>query len=90
MEMFHSRLSSISEIGLNSPKLVNDYVIRYHGALNGKHFKSLMQIMAFAAHGLVKESLQIGWNLLGRAAVLIWSTDIRDVEQHTVRLFSTT
>lgn len=84
MDLFRTRLTSVNETGLNIPKLPHDYVLRYHGALIGKHFKGLVQIMAFIVNGLVREKLNLGWNLLGRLAVLIWESDIVDLDCHCV------
>ncbi|EJF57509.1 hypothetical protein DICSQDRAFT_69263, partial [Dichomitus squalens LYAD-421 SS1] len=74
--VFQARLNSLAKSGLNIPTIQADYMCRYRGALIGKHFKTISQIMAFAICKLVDDSLQNAWVSVGRLTVLLWETEI--------------
>ncbi|EJF61701.1 hypothetical protein BD309DRAFT_824959, partial [Dichomitus squalens] len=76
LEVFQARLNSLGKSGLNIPTIQADYMCRYRGALIGKHFKTISQIMVFAICNLVDESLQNAWFSVGRLTVLLWETEI--------------
>jgi hypothetical protein len=84
--LFQTRLNSVLADGLNIPKIQADYMCQYKGGLIGKHFKTLSQIMAFAVEGLVPPDVLEAWLILGRLTVLLWHTDIDDIESYTVSL----
>jgi hypothetical protein len=86
VSLFQSRLNSLSEVGLNIPKILADYMIQYKGGLNGKHFKTIAQIMIFAVPGLVPADVLSAWKALGRLCALCWRTEIDDLEGYLVRL----
>lgn len=81
---FQVRLNSLGQSGLNIPNILADYMCRYRGGLIGKHFKTISQIMVFAVAGLVSENLKNTWLSIGRLTVLLWETDIEDVENYLV------
>ncbi|KAI0828596.1 hypothetical protein BC628DRAFT_1428616 [Trametes gibbosa] len=83
---FQARLNSLSRIGLKIPNIMADYMCRYRGALIGKHFKTISQVMVFAVCGLVAQSLQDAWLCIGRLTVLIWETNITDIKVYTKEL----
>jgi hypothetical protein len=82
--LFQARLNSLVSDGLNVPKIQADYMCQYKGGLIGKHFKTLSQIMAFAVQGLVPPDVLEAWLILGRLTVLLWHTEIVDVDSYTV------
>ena len=82
--LFQTRLNSLEADGLKIPSIMADYMCRYRGGLIGKHFKTISQIMSFAVAGLVSEELKNTWLALGRLTVLIWETEILDVEAYLV------
>ncbi|KAJ6625266.1 hypothetical protein B0H10DRAFT_2161888 [Mycena sp. CBHHK59/15] len=84
--LFQTRLNSILADGLNIPKIQADYMCQYKGGLIGKHFKTLSQIMAFAVVDLVPPDVLEAWLILGRLTVLLWHTEINDVESYTTEL----
>ncbi|KAJ7798132.1 hypothetical protein B0H14DRAFT_3546008 [Mycena olivaceomarginata] len=84
--LFQTRLNSVLADGLNIPKIQADYMCQYKGGLIGKHFKTLSQIMAFAVEGLVPPDVLEAWLILGRLTVLLWHTDIDDIESYTTEL----
>lgn len=88
--LFQTRLNSILADGLNIPKIQADYMCQYKGGLIGKHFKTLSQIMAFAVVDLVPPDVLEAWLILGRLTVLLWHTEIDDVESYTVSSITTT
>ncbi|KAI9000497.1 hypothetical protein BD414DRAFT_404535 [Trametes punicea] len=83
---FQARLNSISRTGLKIPNIMADYMCRYRGALIGKHFKTISQVMAFAVCGLVDGTLQNAWLSIGHVTVLIWETNIKDIKSFTQEL----
>jgi hypothetical protein len=86
-EKLRARLHSISQDGLNIPKIAVDYICNYKGALIGKHLKALGQVMPFALLGLAPESLIKGWQAVGCVMVLVWYTSISDMDGYEVRKF---
>ena len=78
-------LSSIDLDRLNTPCLNTEYICKYKGSLIGKHFKSLTQVMHFLVYILVPKSVLDGWNIIGTLVVLLWHTEIDDMEQYLVR-----
>ncbi|KAJ7158191.1 hypothetical protein C8R43DRAFT_817836, partial [Mycena crocata] len=63
-----------------------DYMCQYKGGLIGKHFKTLSQLMAFAVHGLVPQDVLEAWLIVGRLTVLLWHTEIEDINAYTTEL----
>ncbi|THG97104.1 hypothetical protein EW026_g4840 [Hermanssonia centrifuga] len=86
LSIFQSRLNSLSQSGLNIPKIMADYMCRYRGGLIGKHFKMISQVMVFAICDLVSEDLRKTWLAIGRLTVLIWETEIHDRHEYLVDL----
>ncbi len=84
LAIFQARLNSVSQSGLNIPNILADYMCRYRGGLIGKHFKTLSQVMVFAIAGLVAKDIQNSWVAIGRLTVLIWETEINDLQVHLV------
>jgi hypothetical protein len=84
LNLFQTRLASINERGLNIPKLSAEYICKYKGSLIGKHFKSLAQIMPFLIYDIVSQDLLDAWTVIGRLIVLIWHTEIKDMETYMV------
>ncbi|KAJ7069017.1 hypothetical protein B0H15DRAFT_807270 [Mycena belliarum] len=84
--LFQTRLNSILADGLNIPKIQADYMCQYKGGLIGKHFKTLSQIMAFAVEGLVPQNVLEAWLILGRLTVLLWHTEIENIDSYTAEL----
>ncbi|KAH0825930.1 hypothetical protein J3R83DRAFT_7620 [Lanmaoa asiatica] len=86
VNVFQTRLASINQEGLNAPTLHADYIIRYKGALVGKHFKGLAQVMPYLIYDLVPEKVLQGWSLIGKLVVLLWHTSIEDTETYLATL----
>lgn len=84
LPLFQTRLHSLEPSGLNIPSIMADYMCRYRGGLIGKHFKTISQIMPFAVVGLVSDSLKNTWLAIGRLVVLIWETNINNLEEYLV------
>lgn len=83
-DVLQARLESVSTDGLNIPRIMAAYMCQYRGALIGKHFKTLVQIMPFVVDGLVDRNLLDAWVLLGRLAVLCWFTKILNLDDYLV------
>ncbi|KAH9015519.1 hypothetical protein EDB85DRAFT_2076338 [Lactarius pseudohatsudake] len=80
LALFQTRLASVDWNGLNAPSTDAEYICQYHGSLIGKHFKSLAQVMPFLIYGLVHEDVLHAWNIIGTLLVLLWHTEIEDIE----------
>jgi hypothetical protein len=90
--LFQTRLHSVITGGLNIPKIPADYMCHYRGALIGKHFKTLSQVIAFTVYDLVPRDVLDAWLELGHLTVLLWHTKIDDMEKYlvsSIRNFST-
>ncbi|KAN0136748.1 hypothetical protein V8E53_005518 [Lactarius tabidus] len=80
LNLFQIRLASVEWNGLNAPSTDAAYICQYHGSLIGKHFKGLAQVMPFLVYDLVPENVLHAWNIIGALVVLLWHTEIEDVE----------
>ncbi|KAI0363005.1 hypothetical protein BV20DRAFT_984071 [Pilatotrama ljubarskyi] len=80
LQEFQTRLGSLAKSCLKIPNIMADYICRYRGALIGKHFKTLSQVMSFAICGLVEQQLQNAWLAIGDLTVLLWETEIGNIE----------
>lgn len=79
------RLDSLAKDGLGDVTLGADYIVRYKGSLIGRHFKSLAQVMPYLIYDLVPHMVLDGWTIIGRLVVLLWYTEIEDIEIYLVR-----
>ncbi|KAH9022937.1 hypothetical protein EDB84DRAFT_1241512, partial [Lactarius hengduanensis] len=89
LALFQTRLASVDWNGLNAPSTDAEYICQYHGSLIGKHFKSLAQVMPFLIYGLVHEDVLHAWNIIGTLLVLLWHTEIEDIECYLASLTQT-
>ncbi|KAG7097845.1 hypothetical protein E1B28_005160 [Marasmius oreades] len=87
--IFQTRLSSIDTSGLNIPKISAEYICAYKGSLIGKHFKSLAQLMPFLIYDLVPQKVINAWTIIGELVVLIWHTQIDNMEGYLSNLSHT-
>lgn len=60
---------------------------KYSGSLIGKHFKTIAQVMPFVVYDLVSKDVLNAWNVIGDLVVLLWHTEIRDMNEYCVRIF---
>jgi len=86
LTIFQTRLASTDWNGLNAPSTNAEYICQYHGSLIGKHFKSLAQVMPFLIYDIVPQDVLRAWNVIGALVVLLWHTEIEDLEGYLVRL----
>jgi hypothetical protein len=84
MDVLQARLESVSSDGLNIPRIMASYMCQYKGALIGKHFKTIVQILPFVIYDLVHDELLDVWLIMGRLMVLCWHTEINDIDKYTV------
>lgn len=52
---------------LKTPTLGAEYIVRCKGALIGKHFKRLAQVMPYLIYDLTPQTILDGWTVIGRA-----------------------
>ncbi|EIW80535.1 hypothetical protein CONPUDRAFT_57827 [Coniophora puteana RWD-64-598 SS2] len=81
---FQTRLDSVDVKGLNSAAIDAAYMVRHRQSLIGKHFKSLAQVMPFLVYDLVPCEVLDAWTRLGELVVLIWHTEINNMETYLV------
>jgi hypothetical protein len=84
MDLFQTRLASTDWNGLSAPCTNAEYICQYNGSLIGKHFKGLAQVMPFLIYDLVPQDVLRAWNIIGALVVLLWHTEIEDVEDYLV------
>jgi hypothetical protein len=82
---FAVRLQSTDLNGLTVPPLRAGYMIQYRNGLIGKHFKTLMQTMAFHVHGLVTDEEFALIRAVGDLGALLWVHEIDDMDKYLVR-----
>ncbi|KAG9080550.1 hypothetical protein FRC06_006451, partial [Ceratobasidium sp. 370] len=75
-DLFCTRLCSVSTTGLNTDRLIPNYICTNQGSLNGKHFKILVQTIVFGFYGLIPNALRAAWCSLSRLVVLVWYSSI--------------
>lgn len=83
-ELFAIRLQSTDLNGLNVPALRAAYMLQYRNGLIGKHFKTLMQTMAFHVHDLVTPKQFTLVKAVGALGAVLWVHEIEDMEQYLV------
>ncbi|KAG2087604.1 uncharacterized protein F5147DRAFT_588042 [Suillus discolor] len=88
MDIFQTHLHSVDTDGLNAPCLGADYICHYKGSLIGKHFKSLAQVMLFLIYDLVPSTVLDAWTIIGELVVLVWHTNILNMEAYLVSLYA--
>ena len=64
---------------------VADYISLRKGALIGRHFKSLAQVMPYLIHDLVSWTVLDGWTIIGRLEVLLCVEDAKYVDRQVRR-----
>ncbi|KAH7905869.1 hypothetical protein BJ138DRAFT_1094753 [Hygrophoropsis aurantiaca] len=70
---FQTRLASIETDGLNSPTLGADYI-------------SLAQVMPYLIYDFVPRTVLDSWIAIGRLVVLLWHTEIENIETYLADL----
>jgi hypothetical protein len=74
------RLQSTDLSGLTVPPLRAGYMMQYKNNLIGKHFKTLMQILAFHVHGISTDEEFALILAAGELGALLWIPEIDDME----------
>lgn len=83
-ELFVQRLQGTNINGLSIPPMRAAYMSQYRNGLIGKHFKSLMQTMAFHVHGLVTPAQFELVKAAGCLGALLWYHEIPDMRLYLV------
>lgn len=86
---FAIHLQSTDLDGLTVPPLWASYIIQYQNGLIGKHFKMLMQTMAFHVHGLVTDDKFELIRAVGDLGALLWVHEIDNMDKYLVSRSST-
>jgi hypothetical protein len=86
LDKLEARLKSINTSGLAISSIPAHYICTCRGSLTGKHFKMFVQIMGFVCYDLVDSDLLDVWLLLGRLAVLLWQTQIGNLDSYLVSI----
>lgn len=86
---FAIRLQSTDIDGLTVPPLRAGYIIQYRNGLIGKHFKTLMQTMAFHVHRLVTDEEFELIKAVGDLGASLWVHEIDDMDKYLMSRSST-
>ncbi|KAF8874151.1 hypothetical protein CPB84DRAFT_1690343 [Gymnopilus junonius] len=79
---FAIRLQSTDLDGLTVPPLRADYMIQYRNNLIGKHFKTLMQMIAFHVHDLITPAEFTLIKAVGALGAVLWVHEIEDMDEY--------
>lgn len=85
--LFVTRLQSTDIRGLSIPVIRASYISQYRKSLVGKHFKTLMQTMAFHAHGIVSDGHFELIKAAGRLGALIYYHEIPNLQEYLVLFY---
>ncbi|KAG9093298.1 hypothetical protein FRC06_011576 [Ceratobasidium sp. 370] len=85
-DLFCTRLRSVSVAGINSDRPIPSYICTNRGSLNGKHFKILVQTIAFCLYDLVPDALRTAWSSLSKLTVLAWYSSIDNLPAYMAEL----
>ncbi|KAJ7080438.1 hypothetical protein B0H15DRAFT_787211 [Mycena belliarum] len=80
------RLQSTDISGLTVPPLRASYMIQYRNNLIGKHFKTLMQTLAFHVHDISTPEQFKLIKAAGELGVRLWIPEIDDMEEYITDL----
>ncbi|KAF9541558.1 hypothetical protein CPC08DRAFT_803425 [Agrocybe pediades] len=80
--IFAIRLQSTDLDGLTVPPLQAAYMIQYRNNLIGKHFKTLMQTMAFQVHNIVNPRQLEVIKSVSALGSMLWMHEIDDMDQY--------
>ena len=83
--LFVVRLQSTDLDGLTVPPLRAAYIMQYRNNLIGKHFKTLMQTIAFHVHDFVTPAQFDLIKSAGELGAFLWVHEIEDMELYLVR-----
>ncbi|KAF9218754.1 hypothetical protein BS17DRAFT_719677, partial [Gyrodon lividus] len=86
LNTFQTHLESMNKDGLNTPMLGAEYIVQYKGALIGKHFKSLAQVMSYLIYDTFPQTVLDGWTVMGKLVVLLWHMVIKEKEVYLAKL----
>ena len=81
---FAIRLQSIDLNGMTVPPVQAAYMVQYRNNLIGKHFKTLMQTLAFVIHGMVTPQEFALVKAVGELGAVLWVHEIHDMELYLV------
>ncbi|KAJ3509005.1 hypothetical protein NLJ89_g5450 [Agrocybe chaxingu] len=84
--IFAIRLQATDLDGLTVPPLRAAYMIQYRNGLIGKHFKTLMQTMAFHLHGIISPAQFELVKAVGALGSVLWVHEIDDMKQYLADL----
>ncbi|KAJ7253007.1 hypothetical protein B0H12DRAFT_1017789 [Mycena haematopus] len=76
------RLQSTDLTGLTVPPVRAGYMIQYRNNLIGKHFKTLMQILAFHVHGISTPEQFSLMKAAGELGARLWIPEIDDMTEY--------
>ena len=83
--LFTIQLQSTDIDGLSVPPIRAAYMMQYHNALIGKHFKTLMQTLLFHIHDITSPSQFALVKAVAELGALLWVHEIDDMKQYLVR-----
>ncbi|KAJ7351946.1 hypothetical protein DFH08DRAFT_913107 [Mycena albidolilacea] len=84
--LFAIRLQTADLSGLTVPPLCAGYMIQYKNNLIGKHFKTLMQTLAFHIHSICTPEQFALVKAAGELGALLWAPEIDVMEDYLAQL----
>ena len=87
LDLFTLRLQSTNVDGLSIPPIRASYMVQYRGNLIGKHFKTLMQTLAFHVYDLTTPEQFGAVKAIGLLGSALWVHEIDDMQEYTVNHF---
>ncbi|SJL18296.1 uncharacterized protein ARMOST_21882 [Armillaria ostoyae] len=81
-DLFAIRLQATNIDGLTVPPIRAAYMMQYRNNLIGKHFKTLMQTMAFHVHDIVTPAQFRLIKAAGALGALLWVPEIENMAQY--------
>ncbi|KAF8958957.1 hypothetical protein BDZ97DRAFT_1667763, partial [Flammula alnicola] len=81
-DLFTVRLQSTDLDGLNVPPIRAGYMMQYPNGLIGKHFKTLMQTVAFHVQDIVSDSQLTLIKSIGELGALLWMAEIEGLDEY--------
>ncbi|KAF8168642.1 hypothetical protein K438DRAFT_1616019, partial [Mycena galopus ATCC 62051] len=84
--LFAIRLQTTDLSGLTVPPLRAGYMIQYKNNLIGKHFKTLMQTLAFHIHSICTPEQFTLVKAAGELGALLWVPEIDNMENYLAQL----
>lgn len=83
-DLFTVRLQATNLDGLNVPPIRAVYMMKYRNGLIGKHFKTMMQTIAFHVEDIVSADQFTLVKAMGELGPVLWVSEIDNMDNYLV------